>query len=133
MCYPQLALKAVTRLTHDWERLITFYQFSPEHWRHLRTTNVVELPGAAVRLRTTPSTRFKKVDSDTALIWKVLQVTERTLGRLTAPECIVTEGAHHATDHMFAQACVQLDAPATADVSPSPSPGFLLVDRLPSI
>lgn len=35
------------------ERLVTFYQFPKEHWRHLRTTNVVESPFAAVRLRTT--------------------------------------------------------------------------------
>ena len=47
--YRQLAPKAGERLGHDWERLITFYQFPREHWRHLRTTNVVESPFAAVR------------------------------------------------------------------------------------
>jgi transposase-like protein len=86
--YRQLAPKAVERLLHDWERLVTFYQFPREHWRHLRTTNVVESPFAAVRLRTTAAKRFKKVDSATVMIWKVLQVAESTFRRLNAPELL---------------------------------------------
>jgi putative transposase len=86
--YQQLAPKAVERLLHDWERLVTFYRFPREHWRHLRTTNVVESPFAAVRLRTTAAKRFKKVDSATAIIWKVLQIAETTFRRLNAPELL---------------------------------------------
>ena len=86
--YRQLAPKAVARLLHDWERLVTFYQFPREHWRHLRTTNVVESPFAAVRLRTTAAKRFKRVDSATAMIWKVLQVAETTFRRLNASELL---------------------------------------------
>jgi putative transposase len=86
--YCPLAPKAVERLGNDWERLVTFYQFPREHWRHLRTTNVVESPFAAVRLRTTAAKRFRKVDSATAMIWKVLQVAETTFRRLNAPELL---------------------------------------------
>jgi putative transposase len=86
--YCQLAPKAVERLADDWERLVTFYQFPREHWRHLRTTNVVESPFATVRLRTTAAKRFKKVDFATALIWKLLQVAEGTFRRLNAPELL---------------------------------------------
>jgi putative transposase len=86
--YRQLAPTAVERLGHDWERLTTFYQFPREHWRHVRTTNVVESPFAAVRLRTTAAKRFKKVGSATAMIWKVLQVAEQTFRRLNAPELL---------------------------------------------
>lgn len=86
--YRQLAPKAVARLLHDWERLVTFYQFPREHWRHLRTTKVVESPVAAVRLRTTAAKRFKRVDSATAMIWKVLQVAETTFRRLNASELL---------------------------------------------
>ena len=39
-------------LLRDWDRMVTFYQFPKEHWKHLRTTNVVESPFAALRLRT---------------------------------------------------------------------------------
>ncbi len=86
--YRTLAPKAVERLHHDWERLITFYQFPKDHWRHLRTTNVVESPFAAVRLRTSAGKRDQRVESATARIWKVLQVTERTFRRLNAPELL---------------------------------------------
>ena len=34
-----------------WERLVTFFDFPAEHWKHLRTTNVIESPFATVRLR----------------------------------------------------------------------------------
>jgi transposase-like protein len=80
----------VERLLPDWERLLNFYQFPRQHWRHLRTTNVnvVESPFAAVRLRTTAAKRFKKVDAATAMIWKVLQVAESTFRRLNAPELL---------------------------------------------
>jgi putative transposase len=96
--YSQLAPKAVERLAADWERLVTFYQFPRAHWRHLRTTNVVESPFAAVRLRTTAAKRFKKVDSATAMIWKLLQVAEQTFRRLNAPELLpaVYAGATYA-------------------------------------
>jgi transposase-like protein len=86
--YRTLAPKAVDRLHHDWERLVSFYQFPKDHWRHLRTTNVVESPFAAVRLRTTAGKRYKRVESATVLIWKVLQVAEQTFRRLNAPELL---------------------------------------------
>jgi hypothetical protein len=50
---------------------------------------------AAVRLRTTAAKRCKKVESATALIWKMLQVAEQTFRRLNAPELLpaVSAGA----------------------------------------
>jgi len=43
--------KAVTSLRRDQAQLLTFYDFPAEHWRHLRTTNIIESPFATVRLR----------------------------------------------------------------------------------
>jgi putative transposase len=43
--------KAVESLAAHWERLTTFFDFPAEHWKHLRTTNVIESPFATVRLR----------------------------------------------------------------------------------
>ena len=82
------------RLEEDWERLVTFYAFPKEHWKHLRTTNVVESPFAAVRLRTAAAKRFKKVENATAVIWKTLLVAEQSFRRLDAPACLpeVAEG-----------------------------------------
>jgi transposase-like protein len=44
--------KAVERLIKDRERLLTFYDFPAEHWKHIRTTNPIESTFATVRLRT---------------------------------------------------------------------------------
>jgi putative transposase len=43
--------KAVASLMRDQEQLLTFFAFPAEHWKHLRTTNVIESPFATVRLR----------------------------------------------------------------------------------
>jgi transposase-like protein len=77
--------KAVETLDDDWERMITFYRFPESHWRHLRTTNIVESPFASVRLRTSAAKRFKRVEHATALIWKLLTVAEKKFRRLDAP------------------------------------------------
>jgi putative transposase len=73
-------------LLRDWDRMVTFYQFPKEHWKHLRTTNVVESPFAALRLRTHAAKRYKKVENATAVIWKMLMLAERRFRRLDAPE-----------------------------------------------
>ena len=44
--------KAADRLVKDRERLLTFYDFPAEHWKHVRTTNPIESTFATVRLRT---------------------------------------------------------------------------------
>lgn len=73
-------------LERDWERMVTFYQFPKEHWKHLRTTNVVESPFAALRLRTDAAKRFKKVENATAVIFKMLMLAEGRFRKLNAPE-----------------------------------------------
>jgi transposase-like protein len=82
-------------LERDWERMVTFYQFPREHWKHLRTSNPVESPFAAVRLRTAAAKRFKKVENATAVIWKTLLIAEKTFRRLDSPELLadVANGA----------------------------------------
>jgi len=76
--------EALSCLDKDWEALTAFYDFPAEHWKHLRTTNIVESPFAAVRLRTDAAKRFKKVPNATALIWRVLRVAESRFRRLDA-------------------------------------------------
>ena len=79
---------AADLLDRDWERMVTFYSFPQEHWQHLRTTNIVESPFAAVRLRTTAAKRYKKVANATAVIWKTLLVAEQSFERLNAAELL---------------------------------------------
>ena len=86
--YERVHLKAVERLERDWERMVTYYNFPSEHWIHIRTTNVVESPFAAVRLRTGAAKRFKKVENATALIWKMLLVVQQNFRKLNAPHLL---------------------------------------------
>lgn len=87
--------KAVATLERDWERMVTYYDFPKEHWIHLRTTNIVESPFNAVRLRTEASRRFKKVENAEAMVWKLLTVAEKSWRRLNAPNLLkaVYEGS----------------------------------------
>ena len=76
-------------LGRDWERMVTFYQFPCEHWKHLRTSNPVESPFATVRLRTAAAKRFRKAEKATAVIWKTLLIAEKKFRRLDAPDLLV--------------------------------------------
>lgn len=86
---------AASLIDLDWERMVAFYSYPKEHWKHLRTTNPVESPFAAVRIRTTAAKRYKKVENATAVIWKTLMIVEKHFRRLDAPELLaeVAEGA----------------------------------------
>lgn len=83
--YRRLFPEAVECLGRDWDRMVAYYAFPQEHWKHLRTTNVIESPFAAVRLRTSAAKRFKKVDNATTLIRKTLVVVEQHFRKLNAP------------------------------------------------
>lgn len=80
--------KAVDVLEEDWERMVTFYDFPEAHWKHLRTTNIIESPFASVRLRTGAAKRYKRVDGATALIWKLLTIAEKRFRKLDAPHLL---------------------------------------------
>jgi putative transposase len=86
--------KAVKTVVENWERLTSYYDFPREHWKHLRTSNVVESPFSRVRLRTTASRRFKSQINATCLIWKTLLVAEMSFRKLNVPNLVekVAEG-----------------------------------------
>lgn len=83
---------------------MSFYRFPQEHWpsvprseaktgKHLRTSNVVESPFAAVRLRTGASKRFKRVANAEAMIWKLLTVAQKRFRKLNAPHLLAEVAA----------------------------------------
>ena len=65
--------------------MTTFHDFPKEHWRHLRTTNPVESPFAALRLRADAAKRYKRVDRAKVVIWKMLMITRQRFRRLKTP------------------------------------------------
>ena len=40
--YARTQPKAIERLERDWERMITYYNFPAAHWKHVRTTKIIE-------------------------------------------------------------------------------------------
>src|SRR5207245_6473409 len=86
--------KAVKTVVENWDRLTAYYDFPREHWKHLRTSNVVESPFSRVRLRTEASRRFKSQINATCLIWKTLIVAEMSFRKLNASNLVekIVEG-----------------------------------------
>ena len=80
--------RAAELIDENWEQMVTFYRFPRGHWRHLRTSNVVESPFAALRLRTDAAKRFKKVANATAVVCKMLLLAERKFRRINSPELL---------------------------------------------
>lgn len=89
--------KAIKTVVENWDRLTTYYDFPREHWKHLRTSNVVESPFSRVRLRTAASRRFKSQLNATCLIWKTMIVAEMNFRKLNAPDLVdkVARGARY--------------------------------------
>jgi transposase-like protein len=89
--------KAVRSVVDNWDRLTAYYDFPREHWKHLRTSNVVESPFSRVRLRTAASRRFKSQVNATCLIWRTMMIAEMTFRKLNAPHLMerVAEGTKY--------------------------------------
>ena len=74
--------KAVECLIKDRDALLTFYDFPAEHWKHLRTTNIIESSFATVRHRTVRSKGCLSNKTALAMIFKLAEAAEQTWRRL---------------------------------------------------
>lgn len=78
--------KAVEVLSKDRERLLTFYDFPAEHWRHLRTTNPIESSFATVRHRTDRTRGAISRESIVPFVFKLGKVAEQHWRKLNGFE-----------------------------------------------
>jgi transposase-like protein len=69
-------------LTKDRDALLAFYDFPAEHWKHLRTTNVIESSFATVRHRTVRSKGCLSNKTALAMIFKLAEAAEKSWRRL---------------------------------------------------
>ena len=80
--------KAVASLRRDFEKLLTFYDFPAEHWKHLRSTNIIESPFATARLRQRitkgPGSRTKAIP----MAFKLLEMAGQRWRRINGPELL---------------------------------------------
>jgi transposase-like protein len=87
--------KAVESLQRDGEQLLTFFDFPAEHWKHLRTSNVVESPFATVRLRQRVTKGPGSRNKGLTMAFKLLDMAQKRWRRLNGSELLplVREGA----------------------------------------
>ena len=77
--------KAVTSLRRNIPKLLTVYAFPAEHWRHLRTTNVLESPFATVRLRQRVTKAAGSRTKALTMAFKLLEMAQLRWRRLNGP------------------------------------------------
>lgn len=78
--------KAIECLEKDKNHLFTFYDFPSLHWKHIRSTNVIESPFSTVRLRT-KKTRGQGTHTTVLLmVYKLLRQTAQRWQRLNGRE-----------------------------------------------
>ena len=75
--------KAVETLTKDREQLLAFYRFPAAHWKHIRSTNVIESVFATVRLRTYKTKGLGTHKATLAMTFKLIQEAEQSWRKIT--------------------------------------------------
>jgi len=74
--------KAAERLIKDRERLLSFYDFPAEHWKHIRTTNPIESTFATVRLRTAKTKGCLSRKTALSMVFKLILSAKRKWRKL---------------------------------------------------
>jgi transposase-like protein len=74
--------KAVECLTKDRAVLLTLFDFPAEHWKHLRTSNVIESPFATVRLRQRVTKGAGNRTKALTMAFKLLEMAQQRWRRL---------------------------------------------------
>jgi putative transposase len=80
--------KAIASLRRDQAQLLTFYDFPAEHWRHLRTTNIIESPFATVRLRQRVTKGAGSRTKALMMAFKLLAVAEERWRKVNGSELL---------------------------------------------
>ncbi len=80
--------KAVAKITGDLDVLLAFYDFPAEHWKHLRTSNVIESPFATVRLRQRVTKGPGCRDAGLAMAYKLLDAAQARWRRVDGHEVV---------------------------------------------
>jgi transposase-like protein len=80
--------RAVDCLVKDSEKLLTLYDFPAEHWKHLRTTNVIESSFATVRLRQRVTKGAGSRTKGLAMAFKLLDMAQARWRKLNGSELL---------------------------------------------
>ena len=80
--------KAAKCLIKDRDALLTHFDFPAEHWRHLRTTNVIESPFATVRLRQRVTKGAGNRTKALIMAFKLLEMAQQRWRRLNGSQLL---------------------------------------------
>src|SRR4029453_14086061 len=73
---------------HAGAELVTFFSFPAEHWKQLRTTNVIESPFATVRLRQRVTKDAGSRTRGLVMAFELLRMAEQRWRRLDGPQLL---------------------------------------------
>ena len=74
--------RAVDSLRTNRENLMSFYDFPAQHWRHIRSTNVIESTFATVRLRTKRTKGCGSRIATLTMVFKLIESAQKRWLRL---------------------------------------------------
>lgn len=80
--------RAVECLTKDRDRLLTFFDFPAEHWRHLRTSNPIESAFSTVRLRQRVTKGAGTRTKALTMAFKLLDMAQKRWRRLNGSQLL---------------------------------------------
>jgi transposase-like protein len=80
--------KATECLEKDRDRLLTFYSFPANHWKHIRSTNTIESPFATVRLRTNKTRGHGTETTTFMMVYKLLEQASKRWHKLAGSNII---------------------------------------------
>lgn len=80
--------KATQCLDKDRHALLTLFDFPAEHWKHIRTTNVIESPFATVRLRQRVTKGAGSRNKGLLMAFKLLDMAQLRWRKLDAPQLL---------------------------------------------
>ncbi len=80
--------KAVECLRGDQELLLTHFDFPAEHWKHLRTSNIIESPFATVRLRQRVTKGAGSRSKALLMAFKLLDMAQQRWRKLNGAELL---------------------------------------------
>lgn len=80
--------KAIESLRRDQDKLLTFYDFPAEHWKHIRTSNPIESSFATVRLRQRVTKGPGSRKRGLTMAYKLLRMAEERWRRLNGHELL---------------------------------------------
>jgi transposase-like protein len=78
--------RAVDCLRNHREKLMAFYNYPAEHWRHIRSTNPIESTFATVRLRTNKTKGCGSIPATVTMVFKLIQSAKRRWQKLHGHE-----------------------------------------------